>query len=434
MTTFRGKGLTAWGGVRRAFTALLAASFCLLASEPARQTARLEQLFEGSRYFELRKALESEPDDAAPDLLFFRGMTANAFFHSQESVNYLTAYLGKAGPGSPRTRLREALEALADDYVKLFQFGNAAEVRERTLSMVKDELNANDVAGFAATIAFWKRLGDLPPQTVTISGDTEVPLVGRTDVPVAFGEQVVPLIPDTGSSLCLIIRRDAEKLGLSILDAPLQIGTATGESVTARPCVVPEMKIGRVTVRNAIFLVVPERMMFYPDVQRQRSGTLGFPVLAAMKELTLTRKGTLVVPEQPRLGGSPNFFLDRTNPVLDAGYEGRKLLLLLDTGANRTQLYPPFFRTFEKQVVKTGIRASAQITGVGSEITIPTYLMAGLSFSVAGRKVTFDRRITVQTEPTDAASDVFDGVFGIDLVAAAGRITINYEAMRFELR
>jgi hypothetical protein len=393
----------------------------------------LESLFNQKRYFELRRILGPDKGDTRPETLFLRGMLANAFNQLETSIRYLNSYLKIAGPNPPEGRLRRCLSALADDYVKSFQYGKAAETRGTMLPIIQAESDANAQADFQGITDLWKAVQAFPPQSVTVLGDTEICPAGGKAVPIDFPGGEVPLIPDTGSGLSLIIRADAKRLGLPLLDVPVQVSTATGERVVAWPTVVGEMKIGRIIVRHAVFLVVPERMLYFPEINRQQSGTLGFPILAAMKELIIDEAGCIRVPARPRLSGTPNFFLEGENPVIEAQYQDRELEFMLDTGTGTTQLYPRFFRAFKQEILARGVPATEEIEGVGTSLRTPAYLIKGLRFRVAGREVFFDRSIPVMPEPTDATSSIFDGVFGLDILSHSRTLTINYAAMRIAL-
>ncbi len=426
----RSVGTISWLG---AVALLLAALWISFAASYA-STEALEKLFGERRYFELKAALDSRAGTAGPEDLFYRGIVANVFNRVEESVGYLTSYLQADEPGQPQTRIREALGALADDYSKLFQYGKAADTRERIAPILEKELSPADYAAFLSVIAFDKALASAPPQTVEIPGDTETRMTEYHEIPASFDGEEVLLLPDTGSALSLIILSDAKRLGLRILDVKVRVGTSTGESVTARPCLVPEVRVGGLRIRNAVFLVVPDKMFYSRELRRQRGGILGFPVLNALKEITFTPKGAFSVSSPPRLTGPSNFFLERHNPVLEAHYSGRRLLILFDTGSFGSELFPSFFRAFQTEIKEHGTFSPEDIEGIGTHTTAPVYLMKGLRFSVAGQDVVFERELPILTKPTNEASDVYDGTFSLDLMDAARTLTINYEAMRIALR
>ncbi len=407
--------------------------FCATAPQGPEPTIELDKLLAERRYFELRQRLQSVEAMAQPEILYIRGRVANAFNRIGESINYLTSYLQAAGTGLAEARLRDVLGALTDDYVKSFQYTKAAETREKMLALLRAGLSPQAVADFQGITSLWRGLRTYPPQSVTILEDTEIAPMGEEGLPVDIAGQTIPFIVDTGSDLSLINRADAERLGLPTLDVRVDISTATGERVAAQGAVVGEMRIGRVVVRNAVFLVVPEQMLYFPDIKKQRRGLLGFPVLAGMKELSLLRTGGLRVPAQPRVQGEPNFFLEKEDPVLETNFLGRRLLFQLDTGAAESQFFPPFFRAFHDRIVRRGVFATENVEGVGTVVTVPTYVINGFSMVIAGRDVPFDRPVPVLTRATDPASQIFYGALGLDLLTHFQALTISYEAMRIVL-
>src|SRR5512135_941631 len=294
-------------------TALLLTGLCFVSfSSPPDQLDELRaRLYAERRYFELQKLLRSETGPARPESLFYRGITANAFNRLEDSIENLTAFLQSTASGQPQTRIREALGALADDYTKLFEYAKAAETRERIAPILQRELSPSDYAAFLTVIDFDRALASAPPQTVDIPGDTQTPLTGSGEIPVMFDGREIFLLADTGSALSLIILSDAKRLGFRIIDVEVRVGTSTGESVMARPCVVPELRVGAIRVRNAVFLVVPDKMFYSRDLKLQRSGLIGFPILNALREITFSPHGTFRVSSPPRIAGPPNFFLER---------------------------------------------------------------------------------------------------------------------------
>jgi hypothetical protein len=416
-------------------TALLLAGFVLISvsARPDQTDELMPRLLAERRYFELQRLLASETGPARPETLFFRGILANALNRPEDSVGYLTAYLQTSKPGRPGTRIREALGTLADDYTKLFQYRKASETRERIAPGLQKELTPSDYAAFLSVIDFGNALASAPPQTVDIPGDTETPLTEFSEIPAAFEDREIFLLTDTGSALSLIIQSDAKRLGFRILDVEVQVGTSTGESVKARPCLVPEFRIGAIRVFNAVFLVVPDKMFFSRELMRQRSGLLGFPVLNALREITFSPRGTFTVSSPPRVTGPPNFFLERHNPVLEASFRGRRLLFLFDTGAYQSELFPSFYRAFRTEIEAKGTYAPEDIEGVGTHVTVPVYLMKGLSFDIGAQDVVFDKELPILTKSTNEASDVYDGTLSLDLMDAKHPLTISYAAMQIVL-
>ncbi len=413
----------------------LATAACAAGPPASKPEPGLDRLLFERRYFDLRRFLTASGNLSRLEALYVRGRVANAFNLVTASVDDLTAYLREAGAGEPKGRIVAALGTLADNYIRLCQYAKVAEIRRTMEPLLTGEVRPDYFADFQASTALWEALDGVPPQSVTGLEETELePFAGAgAGVPVVIGGRTVPLIPDTGSSLSLISHTEAGRLGLRVLNVSIEINTATGKSVPARAAVADELRIGRVVVRNVVFLVVEQELLYFAGIMEQRTGLLGFPVLADLKEVTFLKNGGMRVPARPRLSGAPNFFLERENPVLETSFEGRRLLFHLDTGALRSQLYPSFFRAYRDRIVARGVPTGENIESVGESVTVPAYLIQGVHFRIAGRNVLFDRPLPVLTKATGSSSEVFDGVLGIDLLTHSRTMTISYDAMRIVL-
>jgi aspartyl protease family protein len=70
--------------------------------------------------------------------------------------------------------------------------------------------------------------------------------------------QVLRMLVDTGATLCVFTREDADRIGLSVAerDFTAQVGTANG-TVPAARVRVREMRLGGITVRDVEAVVLP---------------------------------------------------------------------------------------------------------------------------------------------------------------------------------
>lgn len=124
-----------------------------------------------------------------------------------------------------------------------------------------------------------RALTGVPPQEVHDTGPTSLPLRdGR--IPVTVGDSAREYVFDTGANLSTIMRSEAEGLGLDIRPAGLRVGTSTDAVITADVGIANRLTIGSIDVRNAIFLVLADSLLTFPDNSRI-TGIIGFPVIAA---------------------------------------------------------------------------------------------------------------------------------------------------------
>ena len=404
--------------------------FILLQGQARAQAsyAELHRLYKNKQYFELRDRLAEMGDVRSPELEFFRGAVSNIFNRLPSSITHLLSYLERTGGSQPAARIKECYALLADSYRKSFQYARAAEINEKILVLFRNELDEKERADHENEFRLWSALKGIPPQATDFKGDTTVGMKGGSQVPLTINGFEIALTYDTGADLSVLIASLADRFGVKVIDVPIKVGTITGEKIDARVGVAAELRIGNMTVRHALFLVMKDEYFYIPEMKRQLQGVLGFPVLAAMREVTFTREGELKIPSSPHTRGEQNLALDGFKPLIEGYYAGKRLTFVLDTGANRSDLWPPFLMEFKDDITSLGELRTERFRGAGSQREIEAYSLKDLALQIAGRKVAF-RRIPVFTEYTTENSRFFYGNLGQDLVRQFQSMTINFESM-----
>jgi len=387
----------------------------------------LRRLYAEKRYFELRDRLEELGDDNSPELDFFRGAVDNIFNRLPSSITWLLSYLEKTGGSQPAAWIKECYILLADSYRKSFHYARAAEINERILVLFRNELDDQEKADHENEFRLWAALKDVPAQVAEFSGETNVRM-DDSHVPMTINGHDIALTYDTGADLSVLIASLAREFELDLSEVPVKVGTITGEKIDARIGVASELKIGNMTVRNALFLVMKDEHFYIPEIKRQIQGVLGYPVLAAMREVTFTREGELNIPTAPRTQGVQNLAMSGFKPLIEGRYKGKRLTFILDTGANRSDLWPPFLTVFADEIKGRSELRTERFRGAGSQREIEAYSLRDLVLHISGREFTF-RRIPVFTEYTTDDSRTFYGNLGQDLVRQFRSMTINFESM-----
>lgn len=396
---------------------------------PAEQDpyAPLQRLYTARRYFELRDRLQDYPESDSPELLFYRGAVSNIFNRLPESIALLEGYLQKAGGAKSGRWTREAYRLLADDHRKSYQYGKAADNFEKILILFRDELNEKELLDIQNEFRLWHALRDVPPQTKQIAGASTVRMDGA-HIPLNINGNDLALGYDTGADLSVLISSLARQFKLRMVDVPFLVGTITGRNIEARVGVADSVRIGEMVVYNTPFLVMADSHFYFQEYKLQLLGVIGSPLLAAMGEATFTRDGELIIPEIPQENTLRNLALEGFKPLIEGWYKGRRLTFVLDTGAGRSDLWPPFFHSFEQEVKRQGLRRNELIRGAGSRREVRAYSLNGFAFQVAGRDVKY-YRIPVFMEYTTETSRYFHGNLGQDLVRQFQSMTINFVSM-----
>lgn len=424
-------------GALRLVTAGLVISLTALAplrpSRPVTDLKRLAQLYESGRYFELRDALAPLRDQASVDLEFFRGAVDQVFNRLDPAASKLRRFLDATRNGPVRMLDKEAGILLAEALSRLGRYRDAAAEFRRVLARCAAVLDDGERTRFENQADFWAGLAGVPPQTVEVLSATEIPLRDR-NFPIRIGGRELRVGYDTGANLSVLYRSAAEELGLPVAGPEIQAQTVTGRWVRGRTMVVPELRLGSVVIRNALFLVLDDDL--FPSSKTKyglaRRGLIGAPILCGLREFSETADGRLVVPASPRRRTVENMFLSGLMPVVEVLHRGSRLALCLDTGATTTVLFPPFYRQYRGEIDSRSFARDVTIDGVGSSRTVPVRRLDEFAFRAGGRRLAL-RRVLVQTREIMPDTRFFHGTLGVDLLTQCSRMTLNFGSMSFLL-
>jgi predicted aspartyl protease len=408
----------------------VALSFMALgqSSASAADYRKLRDLYSYRQYFELRDSLREYRGNQAAELLFYRGAVSNSFNRPQLSIAYLNDFLKRARGHDTSGLLIEAYEMLADNYRKTYQYRKAAETYETLLTMFGSDINAEKKQDYENEFKLWNALQDVPRQTARSYRDSVVNRDIEGHFPVAVNDRALAFAFDTGANLSVITNSLAHQLGLKLIDAGIEVGAVAGNKVNASLGVARKVEIGSVVLRNVVFLVFDDKDLYISEANFQINGLIGFPVIAALREVTFVRDGKLVIAAKPTEGGERNMCLDGFTPLIAGWFKGERLIFALDTGASRSSLYPPFYKKYEDEIEAKYDTHNERVRGVGGYREIKGYLAKDISITFSRKEARFTQ-ISILTEQTSQNSHFFYGNLGQDLIKQFARMTINFEAM-----
>ncbi len=397
----------------------------------AKQVSQLDALYRNRQYFELRDELAKRTADKSPELLFYRGAVANKFNQSQESNLLLQSYLksaeGKSG------KLCDAYELLADNFVKTYQYAKAADTYKLLLDKFGGEFDADKKRDAETSFNLWNALRGAPPQTVSFAADTRIQATrdkaALLNVPVEINKQSMNFVFDTGANLSTVTALTAQKLNLKIIDAELSIGSSTDQRVASKLAVAPNLKIGSVILRNVIFLVLEDKALFFPQINYQINGIVGFPVIEAFRAVTITRKDEVFIKARPaKRKYEQNMCLDELMPLVAVAAGDERKIFVFDTGAVTSSFYPAFYKSRKEEIEKRGKKQSVKIGGAGGFKEIVVYVLDEPTLAISGKTAKFNR-MQVLTEPVNEESRYYDGVFGQGLIKQFASLTLDFDSM-----
>jgi len=395
--------------------------------------SRLLTLYASGRYFELRDTLAGMTGPPFPEIEFFRAAVDNAFNRLDSAVLHIRAYLDGENLKSPRPLTKEAWILLADTYRRSGRYRESAQSQRMILDRFGDTLSPSEKANRENQFTVWTVLSDVPAQSVEFDGASVIRMENR-HLPIRVKDKIFYAAADTGCNLSVLYQSLAVELGLNILEPSIKIQSGTGKWIDSRMAVLPEMQLGEVLIRNAVFLVLPDEFFPVHPVAPGfiRRALLGAPILFALKEITETRDGFWFIPASPTPRAEQNMCLFGFLPLVEVAHRGERMPFCLDTGSTATFLHPPYFHRYRAEIRARSRLRRTTIGGVGDERTLKIHFLDVFDFRAAGRSFSF-KKVPIHTQVTHSGTEEFFGTLGRDLFTQCSRMTLNFVSMSFIL-
>ena len=413
--------------LRRLACLLLLAACPLALAAGSRYQAR----FETHDFFALKAALAADKNPQDEDAQFHAAAVLTAF-NQPAAANQAIDKLLKDNVDTPLTP--KLLQLRLDNDLSLSDYPAALDTARTLVDIYERRDAATDLADAQNTVKLTAAISDAPKQSVTRRDSSRIALQqdGKLGwcIPVALGEGRGCYILDSGANYSVLIRSEAERLGLDIRKAGIDVGSATGAKVKADLAVAPLLKLGNLEYHDVVFLVMPDAAFTFKDFRIP--GILGFQVFAGMGAVTTLNGHVLQVPEEVPAERMDNIALDGRDLLVRITQNGRDLLCRLDTGADHTEFYKPYYTLAQADFAKLGPARQLRSGGAGGVRTFMGYKLPDLTFSVAGRTLTL-HKVDVHTTDLDPKGDYLDCNLGLDALGQFRSYTINLEAMSLTL-
>jgi predicted aspartyl protease len=368
--------------------------------------------------------------DAAQQLLL-RAKLDGAFNRPAAANRALDTLMTRHGHQLPDSVKLDLLRARQGNYARLFEYGRAGETGQEIVDRYAGRLSAKELADGRNTTRIWSALAGRPPQTVEVPATTTLPIIrdkaGLPNLAVRADTVSVPFIFDTGANLSTVTESTARRLGMQLLEGTIEVGSITGTTVASRLALCPELHLGAIRIRHAVFLVMPDSALAFPQIGFQIHGILGFPVIEALKEIQITRTGEFTVPATPSSFGEQNLALDFLNPVVRINGD----YYTFDSGATHTALYPKYYLKYRHLIEGRYPESEVRLGGAGGSVALKGYRVP-FTARVSGQTVTIDS-VQLFRESIRAEGSPFYGNIGQDLVKKFHRLTLNFESMFLKL-
>jgi len=393
----------------------------------------LKGLLNQKEYFRLEtqfKLYVANLDDE--NRLYFKAFIDNAFNRNNECITDVDSLL-KNKSLKLSDSLKPALYRLqSDSYFKTYQYAKAANNDSILLKNCARILPKADVDDINNDLLRFNALKKVPPQQTIIKNNSSIPWkkdkIGLIEIPVISNGQTFSAIFDTRANISSITQTYARKLGLRILDASYNESSgATGITFKTGIGIADSLLIGNILIRNAVFQVMPDSILYIAPIKFQLNIILGFPVIEQLEEVDLFKDGRMVIPLTPSASNLHNFALDGLDPVISLKSGKDTLSFHFDSGAVTSDLYSAYFEKYKNLILKTGIKKSAEIGGAGGSQKKKVYVLPTVKLFLGDIPATIDS-ITVFEKKT-YPNQILYGNLGQDFMANFSEMVFNFKYM-----
>lgn len=393
----------------------------------------LQYLLDQKNYFGLRETLiKNKTSLDKGTFLFYLAFVENAFLNSRKSNDAINLLLNEH-----RSRLTDAMIAKAllikeDNHAKLFQYKQAGETAALLVRSYAHVLDSGQIADEENNMKIWLPLADIPGQTIKINQTSQIPLTkdkaGLANIPVLIQGNECNFIIDTGADFCVLRKGFAQKLKLKKIETSVAVKGSTGKKNETELMVADSIKLGKITVQNVVFLVLPDDKLSFPQIDYQINGIIGYPVIHQMKELHFSKNGALTIPKKTSKKKLNNLALWGAKTVINIAADKDTIYCLLDTGANASELYKKYYCEHQKMIEKNGTSDSLKYSALGETKTRKIYKLNEFPLTTGGKTAVLP---SIDVYPEDMRSDrkMFYGSIGQDYIGLFDEMIINYQSM-----
>jgi hypothetical protein len=237
---------------------------------------------------------------------------------------------------------------------------------------------------------------------------------------------------DTGASLSVIAESRARALGLTVHDDDtFSMADISGKKLPCRVGIAGDLTAGSFRLRNVPFCVLPDDQAGFVADPESAPAILGLPVLMAFGTVRWDAAGNFEIgfpSRRPKLEDS-NICFDSSSLLVEATVARRRLSFVLDTGNPTTMLFSSFAEDSPPAAVK---REKRSFQGLAEASQVEATELHDLHFQLAGKDLALPS-VPLLLEPIDSECANCSGNAGMDLLALARRVTLDFGSMRLIL-
>ena len=399
---------------------------------------RLQDLLDQKEYFRLNDQLNSlKPGLVNEERLYYQAFVDNAFNRNRQAIEDIVSLFKDYNAALPDSLKVNLYLLQSDSYFKIFQYAESAQSDSMALDRGAHNSDTAELNDIRNDLLVRNALRSISPQQSIIQDSTMIHWVkdrlGLIEIPLKCRGINYEAIFDTRANISSISRTFATRLGLKILPVTYEEGSGiTGIKFQTGLGIADSLYIGNILIRNAVFQVMPDSILYLAQANFSLSIIIGFPIIEELREIHLHQDGRMVIPLKTSPSDLKNFALDGLDPVIMLRSDQDTLNFHIDLGATSTTLYDAYFEKYKRKIIKEGVKKSADFGGAGGVKRKDVYVLPGLHLTLGDQTVTVDS-VDVLTQKI-FPKERFYGNLGQDFTGKFREIIFNFNYMYIEVK
>jgi hypothetical protein len=321
--------------------------------------------------------------------------------------------------------------------VWLGDYKKSVEHSKILLNIYASYIKEKDKEDYKNSLLIWEAMQGVGKQEVIRKDETKLnmkrDLAGLYNIPVTYNNETFDFVFDTGANFSTITESYAKKLNLVFTGGTIKVGAITGIKIDSRIAWAKSFFIGNMEIKNALFLVLKDEDLSFAGGMYKINGIIGFPVIAEMGEVIISKEGDLDVPLTPSVTNKNNLLIDGFNPLVEVDYKNNPMCFTFDTGAKTTMLYVPFLKDYEKEITAQYKLEDIKFGGAGGDIKVPGYNLKDVELKIADDKVVIPG-LSLISKSLKEKEEVMYGNLGQDFISKFDKMILNFKYMSIDFK
>jgi hypothetical protein len=394
---------------------------------------KLQALLDNKEYFKLETQVRLYNDSLSDEKkLYYASFIDNVFNRNIDCINNVDRLLKNFPDQLPDSVKANMRRLQSDSYFKTYQYAKAAQTDSSTLKLYLKTLSKDNIEDLKKQILLRGALKNIAPQQTIIKSNTSIPWshnkLGLIEIPVKCDFTVYNAVFDTRANISAITKTYAKKLGLHMLNVSFDESSGeTGLKFKTSEGIADSLYIGGILVKNVVFEVMPDSVLYFSGNKFQLNMIIGYPVIEQFGEVHIFKDGKMTIPLIPAKTDLHNFALDGLDPIVALKKGNDTLDFQFDTGASSSLFYVSYLNKYKTEVTESGKKKTLGFYGAGGSQKKEAYVLPKINLTLGNKTVTVEGVDVLQQKIIP--NEKFYGNIGQDFTKNFNEIIYNFKYM-----